>query len=828
MRHLLRHPLQLGLSILGIALGVAVVIAVDLANTSARKSFELSMERVTGRATHRIVGGPLQVPETFYRELRVRLGVSKAAPVIIGYAALADESGRQVQIVGVDLFAEAPFRDYLAGINNNDGNLSTLLTKPGAALLSRSFKSEEPIVVKMGERRIELHAIGWLEGEIFENFVVTDISTAQAIFGKHGRISHIDLVIPDNEKGAELIAAIRAQLPPGLILERPAARNKATQEMSAAFALNLTAMSLLALVVGMFLIYNTMTFSVVQRRNLLGLLRALGVSRNELFTVILAEALLLGAVGTLLGSLLGVWLGSGLVQLVTTTIDDLYYVLSVREFQIAPLSLLKGAALGLIATIVAAWLPAREAAAAPPGTAMSRAQLEFRWQTAIPRLSILGLAVLGLSALVLAVSRGLIGGFGGLFLLILGSALLVPGALVLLVSLNQMLTGRWSGLIAHMATRDVARHLSRTGVAVAALVIAFATTIGVGVMVDSFRSGVTIWLNDMLNADLYIAPKEFEDGNRSIPLRPEVIAQLRATAEVTGLSTYYYRKIMFAQRPVTILAVELADQAKRGYRLIDRQSGDVWHDFEKERAIIISEPLAYRTGVAAGSTLTLPTDDGPQNFSVAAIFLDYGSEHGRILMGRSTYDHFWKDMMVHSTAAYLAPEADVKTLRQHLESTIGRLQPLIMRSNRHIVEESLEVFERTFTITNVLRLLAIAVAFVGMLSALMALQLERNREFAMLRANGMISGQIGWLVSLQTSFMGFVAGLLSVPLGLALAGVLIFVVNRRAFGWTLPYDVDFWILIQAVMLAILAALLAGLYPIWRTAQSQPAAALRAE
>ncbi len=816
------------LSILGIALGVAVVVAVDLANSSAHKSFELSMERVTGRATHRIVGGPQDVPETFYKKLRVTLGVRESAPMVTGYAALADEPGRQLQILGVDLFAEAPFRDYLNDIGGFDGDLSTLLTRPGAALLPRGLKAKEFVAVKMGERRFQLHPVGWLEGALFENFVITDISTAQALFDKHGRLSHIDLAIPDNENGEELAAAIRAQLPPNLNLERPAERNQATEQMSAAFALNLTAMSLLALVVGMFLIYNAMTFSVVQRRNLLGLVRALGVSRRQVFTVVLTEALLIGAVGTLLGGLLGIWLGSGLVHLVTQTIDDLYYVLSIREFQIAPLSLLKGTIVGLMATMVAAWLPAREAAAAPPGTAMSRAQLEFRWQAALPRLSISGFVILVLSILVLLFSRGLVGGFGGLFLLILGSALLVPGTLALLVRLNQLVTGRWAGLLVRMATRDVARHLSRTGVAVAALVVAFATTVGVGIMVDSFRGGVTLWLNDMLSADLYIAPVEVGDGDASRSLRPEVIAELRATAEVAGLSTYHYRKIIFAQRPISLLALELADQTKRGYRLIDGPTNRAWQAFEKEGAVIISEPLAYRTGLGVGATLTLPTDDGPRSFSVAGVYLDYGSEHGRILMNRSTYNHFWKDDVVNSTAAYLAPGVDAEMFRRHLERTIGRLQPLTTRSNRQIVEASLEVFERTFTITNVLRLLAIAVAFVGMLSALMAMQLERSREFAVLRANGMIPRQIGWLVLLQTSFMGFVAGLLSIPLGLALAGVLIFVVNRRAFGWTLPYSVDYWILIQAVVLAVVAALLAGLYPIWRMALSPPAAALRAE
>ncbi len=827
-RHLLRHPLQLGLSILGIALGVAVVIAVDLANTSAIKSFELSMERVTGRATHRIVGGSQDVPENFYTQLRVTLGVRETAPVVTGYAALADVPGKQLQILGVDLFAEAPFREYMHGIGGGDGNLSTLLTKPGAALLPHGLNKGRPIIVKAGERRVKLHAVGWLEGELFENFIITDISTAQALFDKHGRLSHIDLIIPEDETGEGLTATIQAHLPPDLNLERPAERNQATEQMSAAFALNLTAMSLLALVVGMFLIYNAMAFSVVQRRTLLGLLRAVGVGRREVFTVILAEALLLGAAGTLLGGLLGIWLGSGLVHLVTRTINDLYYTLSVTEFQIAPLSLLKGTLVGLLATVVAALLPAREAAAAPPGAVMSRAQLEYRWQAALPRLSIFGLAVLGLGGCVLTFSRGLVAGFTGLFLLILGFALLTPGALAVLVWLNHRFIYRWAGLTARMATRDVARHLSRTGVAVAALVVAFATTIGVGIMVDSFRGGVNIWLNDLLNADLYVAPVEFENGDTSVPLHPQVIAKLRTAVEVAGLSTFHYREIVVAQRPISLLAVELADQAKRGYRIIEGQPDHAWLAFENKPALIISEPLAYRTGLGAGSTLTLPTDYGPRNFSVVGVFLDYGSEHGRILMNRTIFNRFWKDKIINSAAAYLTPGVGVETLRRRLENTIGLVQPISMRSNRHIVEVSLEVFERTFTITNVLRLLAIAIAFVGMVSALMALQLERAREFAVLRANGMNSGQIGWLVSLQTNFMGFVAGLLSIPVGLTLAWVLIFIINRRAFGWTLPYNVDFWILIQAVVLAMVAALLAGVYPIWRMAQSQPATALRTE
>jgi putative ABC transport system permease protein len=824
LRHLSRHPWQLGLSVLGIALGVAVVLAVDLANASARKGFELSMEQITGRATHRIAGGPQEVPEEVYVRLRLELGLRDTAPVVSGYVALAGQPGRLLQVLGVDLFAEAPFRAYLSDLGDSDADLTALLIQPGAAFLPADLDSEPELLA--GEQRVRLHSVGRLPDRL-KDIIITDISTAQALLGKRGRLSHIDVIIPASAEGERLQVRLRNWLPPDLRLESVAERNQATADMSAAFALNLTAMSLLALIVGMFLIYNTMTFSVVQHRALLGMLRALGVSRREIFTVVLGEALLLGLAGTLLGSLLGLWLGATLVQLVTRTINDLYYVLNVREFYVAPLSLLKGAALGLLATLLAAWLPAWEAANAPPGAALSRAHLESRWRAALPYLVLAGLALLAAGGLVLGLSGGLVAGFTGLFTLILGCALLTPGGVIVLVRLNRRLSAQF-GFLPRMATRDVSRHLSRTGVAVAALMVAFATTVGVGVMVDSFRGGVALWINDLVNADIYVAPIVLETGAGIPDLRPEVIVAARAVAGVAALSTYRRVDVRVQGRPAQLLAVQLAPQAKRGYHLVAGSPDVVWQAFEAGGAVIISEPLAYRYRLGVGDRLVLDTDQGPQTFPIAGVFLDYGSEHGRILIHRHTYDVHWNDRVVNSSAVYAEPGVDPSVLRQRLEHTVGSLQALVLRDNRHIQEHTLAVFDRTFTITRVLRLLAVTVAFVGVLSALMAMQLERAREFAILRATGMTSAEIARLVSLETSFMGLAAGLFAIPVGLLLAAVLIFVINRRAFGWTLPYQVDPWILVQAVVLALFAALLAGIYPSWRMARSRPADALRTE
>ena len=825
LRHLLRHPWQLGLAVLGIALGVAVVLAVDLANASARQSFTLAMERVTGQATHRIVGGARGVPETVYAALRLERGIRRAGPVLTGYLPHADQKGRLLQILGVDPFAEEPFRKLAADVTGRDFNLTALLLEPDAALLPKTLG--EQVTLRRGEQRFTLKRAGTLEGPELDGLIVTDLATAQTLLGRPGFLSHIDLILPDGPVGEHLAAELRDWLPAGLRLERPVERDRATVDLSAAFSLNLTAMSLLALVVGMFLIYNAITFSVVQRRALLGMLRALGVSRRELFIGVLGEALLLGVAGTALGVLLGIWLGSGLMHLVTRTINDLYYVLSVREFFITPGSLAKGVALGLLATLAAAWLPAREAADAPPGAALSRAHLETRWRTALPRLIIVGLLLMGVGGLGLGLSSDLVSGFAGLFLLILGCALLTPPAVVGLVRLNQPLAHRL-GLMARMANRDIARHLSRTGIAVAALMIAFSATVGVGVMVDSFRGGVAIWVNNLLNADLYLASPSLEDGGRSEAIAPEALALLRNTPGVAAISTYRGATIDLGSRPITLIAAELAPAAQAGYHLIDGNPETAWRAFQSGEAILISEPLAYRQRLRTGDTLELPTDRGPRRFPIVGVFLDYGSEHGRILLHRDGHARYWEEATVGSAAIFAAPGEDLMALRDRLQERLGPVQPLLIRANRDIQMLTMAIFDRTFTITRVLRLLAILVAVVGVLSALLALQLERAREFAVLRATGMTAGQIGGVVSLQTGFMGAAAGLLALPTGTLLAAMLIFVIHRRAFGWSLPFQVDPALLLETVALAVAAALLAGLYPIWRMTRTRPAESLRTE
>jgi putative ABC transport system permease protein len=835
LRHLGRHPWLTALSLLGIALGVAVVVSIDLASASALRAFEQSTETVTGRATHQLVGGPQGLPDALYRELRLRPGAPVAAPVVEGHVRATRGDRRPLTVLGVDPFAEAPFRPYVRG--ETSGSMSSLLAEPDTVLLpaatARLLGVEEggSFEVAVGGLTRHLRVVALLTpsdertARALEGLVLMDLSTAQELLGRTGWLSRIDLKLGSE---AEL-ARLREWLPPGVEVVRSSARGGTVDQMTRAFRTNLTALSLLALVVGMFLIYNTMTFSVVQRRGLLGRLRALGVTRGELFALVLGEAALLGAVGTVAGLLLGVLLGRGLVGLVTQTVNDLYFVVSVRRLSLEPLTLAKGLALGLGATLVAALVPAWEAARSAPITTMRRSTVEDVARGRAPRLALLGLLVLGAGGGLLALpTHALPPAYGGLFAVLLGAALLVPWTTERLAMGAARPLGAAFGMLGRMAARGVRASLSRTAVALAALMVAVATTVGVGLMVTSFRGTVATWLEGSLQADVYISPPSLMARRGDSAFVPGLAEHLRATPGVAASSTVHSVKVDVEGTPTDLVAVEFAQGLERPYRFKEGAPETVWRELEAPDALLVSEPFSFHRGVRRGDTVRLATAHGPRDFRVVGVYFDYGSDIGTLLMPRATYEQHFDDPRVSGVALYAAPGQDVDALVARVRERAGAVQTLNVRSNRALREGSLEVFDRTFTITQVLRLLAIGVAFIGVLSALMALQLERARELAVLRATGLTPGQLWGLVSLQTGLLGLLAGLFAVPLGVALAAILVYVINQRSFGWTLQLAVTPEVLLQALALALVAAALAGLYPAWRMARANPALALREE
>jgi putative ABC transport system permease protein len=378
------------------------------------------------------------------------------------------------------------------------------------------------------------------------------------------------------------------------------------------------------------------------------------------------------------------------------------------------------------------------------------------------------------------------------------------------------------GLLGRLATRSIVAALSRTSVAMAALMIAVAAAIGVGVMIASFRVAVTAWLEGTLRADIYIAAPSLANSRQDATLDPELVTRLAGTPGVARFNTSRGVLVQSPRGPVQVVALDVDPSRPPRWRF--RSGGDtgVWDG----DAVLVSEPFANRHGVRG--VVRLGTDHGERDFRVAGVFYDYGSSAGVVIMSRRTYEGAWNDRKISGLALEAAPGVDVSALVATVRERAAGGPRLVIRSNRALREASLEIFDRTFAITGVLRTLSLVVAFVGMLAALMALSLERAREIGVLRALGLTPRQVWGLVTAQTGIIGLLAGVLAVPSGLLLAAVLVFVINRRSFGWTMSIDPSPGILLQGVALSLLAALLAGLYPAWRMASAPPAEALRDE
>ncbi|OOG28151.1 ABC transporter permease [Thioalkalivibrio denitrificans] len=825
-----RHPWQWILAVLGVALGVAVVVAVDIANHSASRAFGLSLEAVSGRATHQILpSGPAGLDERLFTELRLG-GVRPSAPVVEGHARIRGET---FTLLGLEPFSEGPFREHLAGFLDADvrglmvGRNRLALSEGLAQRLGVLEDDTVTLTVPAGEVVLTVSAVLSNGAPGLDGVLLTDIATAQELLERVGRLDRIDLIFPRDAVPDKALADL---LPEGVRVEEAGAREASARQLTRAFHINLTAMSLLALLVGGFLIYNTLMFAVLRRRPLLAALRALGVTRGGVFRLVMTEALVLALLGGIPGLLLGVLIGQGLVQMVTRTINDLYFVLAVTALHVPVWLLVKGLALGVGAALIAALGPALEAARTRPREGMRRSSRERRAGSLAPWLAAAGIVLILLGyALVGFSTRGLVIGFVALFFMIIGYSLLVPFAVRSISRLLGRPMGAVLGAPGRLAARGLGAALSRTGVAVAALTVAVSATVGVGVMVDSFRTTVQVWLGHTLQSHIYVNSAAPGDAQAGSLLPPGVVERVAALPEVAAFSTGRRFKVASDLGPVELFVLKPAPASYEGFRFRAGDPARAWSAWRAGEAVLVSEPFAWRYGVSVGDALTLHTPGGDRLFSIEGVYQDYGSQRGVVLIPRDVFREHWDVRTEGTQGVYLADGVSVEAGAAAIRAALADLpEPVLVTSAAEIRETSMTIFDRTFAITHVLRMLTVGVAFVGILSALMALQFERAREFGVLRATGMTPGQVTGLVSLQGALLGLAAGLLAIPLGLMMADVLIDVINRRSFGWSMVRTVPAPVLLEGVLLAVGAALLAGLRPAWQTGRARPADALREE
>jgi putative ABC transport system permease protein len=842
-RHLWRHPLLAALNVLSVALGIAVYLAIQIANHSANRSFAAGVDLVAGK-THLEVRG--DVDETLWPLLAKQRGVKAVTGIVEGVVTFSEWPGEYLRVIGVDLFSGEPFRTFEIGAQGKKPPLEKWLGEEGALAVTAEFAQRRGlkigdrlrVVVNSEIRTVIVTALidsGDSPGATQPRFSVMDIGWAQELFGRQGRLSSIQLLLDDPRRAAAVAAQINALLPSSLRAEPPRQRSFQIQNMLAAFQLNLTALSMVSLLVGVFLIYNTISASVARRRVEIGILRSIGATRTEVRCLFLGEALLLGTCGIVVGAIGGVVLAQTLTGAVAKTVSSLYVLLSIDRSWLSPAQFLTAAVFGFGTVLVGAWRPASEAARIDPVAALSLGTHAEQAILQVPRWSWWGvglLAAAGASAALALQTGPPVWGFIAAFFVLTGFALFSPIAAWHFGVVAAKL--RSAGVLWRLAADHLRQSIDRNAVTIAALAAAIAMMIGLTVMIFSFRSSVDAWIEHGIVADLFIAPASNETIGLDAAVPPAAIAWLKARPEVVNVDTFRELECAFrvasgrrTESGTARLAV-IGGEYRRNLSFVGGDEARKMARVLGERCVAVTEPFARKFGVRDGDRLTLATPRSPAEFEVAGVYADYTRDQGVIMMARANFDPWWSDPKVQSLAVYLRSGAAWEPLADAFRAQFSREGEFIIYSNRSLRARILGVFDQTFAVTYMLRTVALLVAIAGIFLSMTTLVAERQREIGVLRAVGASRGQVQGLLMTEAGMIGAVATVLGMASGLVLALALTWVVNPAFFGWTIHLQIPWASLLATPLWILPAALLAAWYPAWRASQTEIAEAVREE
>lgn len=837
-----RRPLRLLLPVVGVAVGVAAIAAIHHANRSVTESFREAAGAVSGRSDF-TVAGAAGIPMEELRRFSFLWPVATLAPAVTGAVVLEDGTGEIADLLGVDIGGDSAIRGWK-------------LTSPAAPELFAGARPRNPVFVSGGFARRHRLAVGaafpavaggvprsltvagifelsGVAGAASEDLILTDVFTAQSLLGKMGVVDRLDVVARRSEDRERVRAAALSALSPGLRIDAPNRTAASADRMVRAFRFNLNALGSLTLLVGMFLIANAVSISVLRRRPEIATLKAVGATRAIIFAAFLVEGLAIGALGTVAGEAGGVFLARAALRAVAGTVSSVYLPTShiFASGYSAPALLAGG--VGLLAAVGAAVIPALEATRVPPSPAMRTGSVEAERAASLPTRAVAAVAFLFAAAaacLAPPVDGFPLAGFAAVAFVVAALALVAP----LLVRAGARASSRplraIIGAPGPLGARFFGGALARNGIAVTALAMALGMTLAMIVTVASIRETVRVWVESTLRSDLWIKAAAGKGSGLVGDLPEEAADFLRSFPGVAAIDPFRARDAAKDGRPFTVASGDFRFVARLGGLpfLGGADPRATAAKARREGAALVSEPYARRFGVRAGGSVTLDTPRGPRTFPVAGVYRDYSNDRGTVILDRELYVPLFGDRRVTSIAALAAPGVEPSELRRRILSASRGRFAFSVTTNRELRREVLKIFDRTFAVTRGLEAIAVAVAILGIANALLASAVERRRPFGLLRAIGGSRLQIRGAVLVEAFLTGAVATAAALVAGAAFAAILLEVINPQSFGWTVVLSVPAPTLAAAAGLVLAASILAGIVPGGVAAAVDPAAALAEE
>ena len=794
------QPLRAAVSLLTLSFGVALFAAIHLVNAAALGEFEQAARRLAGEADLIVRGPRGGFSEALYAAVAQRTEVRESSPVIEVEVAI-DGAREPLRVLGLDTFRAARLQPQLSGDIAGDylglfGANTIWLSDAAARELG--VQRDARVTALVGSARRELTVRGVLPAARYSGRLgLMDIASAQWTLDRRGVVSRIDLQLQVGVDVDAFRAKLARELPAGLQVSTPEIEADRAASLTRAYRVNLAMLALISILTGALLLFATQSLSVLRRRSSLALLRALGVTRGSLRNALLAEGLVLGAIGSLIGIGLGIALAGALLALFRGSLGIDAPDIVAATLVVRPLPLIAFFVLGTAAAGLGAWLPAQEAARRAPARALKAGDAELAVRS--PRIGpeALGLLVAAVVFAMLPAVRGLpLFGYVAIALLLAGALMLVPALTARLVALAPA-SGRPALDIGLAQLKGGAGQLS---ISLAAVIVSFSLMVAMAIMVHSFRESFDRWLGDALPADLRL---RITGGNETRVLDE---SQQNSLADVAGVQRAAFRRqrqvlLGDGREPVALIAMDDLTE-------LSLVASEPAPTTALPRAFI-SEAMIDLYGLRAGVLLRLPlqTTDGlrEREFVVAGIFRDYGRSTGSVAIERSAYVRETGDTAATDAAIWLAPRADAAEVQRHIEAALSYDGAVEMRRSTEIRELSMRAFDRAFTVTYALEAVAVLIGLVGIACAGAATALARRGEFGMLRHLGMLRRQIVAMLAAE----GLLVSLLAAGYGLALGGaislILVHVVNRQSFHWSIDLAVPVAQLAAFAAALILAA-----------------------
>ena len=835
-RHGKRHRLRTALTFAGIVLGVAVIVAIGMVNRTLVQSFQRTIDLIAGKAVLQVTNGESGVKESLLPAVRDARGVQDVAATVEGFLPIAGFRGERLFIYGVDLLTDSLLREHqLVGASLDLENALGFIAPPDSIALTESlskrlgFPLGAPIslVTSRGVRRYTVRALLKEEGTaraFAGSFALMDLPVAQIALGKEGKLDVIDLTVQEGEEIDGVRERLAAQLRDTAQVQRPSERGEQVESLLASFRVGLFFVSLVALFVGVFLIYNTVSVSVVQRRREIGILRCLGITRRQVLALFVLEALALAFAGSLIGLLAGILLARGAIGSVTQTVSNLYFPLDANHAVLTLREVWLGFASGVGVAILAALHPAWEAARIGPIEGARQEPWRAR-KRGLARAARAGLALLVLAPLLWIFTPPHLGavakfslGMGAMFLFLLALCFLSPMVIMGWTATIRywLKPGVW--IAGKIAADALARSSVRAGMTVSTLMISLAAIFTVAALVHSVRLSLLSWVDQMVTADLVVHSSAKTAGSYNVPLKEELAAELRNIRGVRLVDRYRLIRSTYQGRPIVIESFSARDAGSaRNLPVVEGDGAEVLRRMGAGEGVVVSESFESKFGKRRGDRIELATPSGLVSFPILAVYVDYSSDAGSVLLDRAVYSKLWGDDLVDAFDLWLDRGANPESVIQEIRERYGERYQLFVNTHSELKQAVVDIMEQSFRVNYAVEIVAVVVAVFSVINTLLASVMDRTQEIGVLRALGATQEQIRRILVVEAGSMGFLGGLLGLISGTIMSYHHVVYNTKVLTGWTFQYSYPLGVAASCVVLSVFLCLLAGYVPARRAA-----------